>query len=212
MFTTPHLAVHLLAVQLFLVAFLWFYKAFKELGLDNVRGQFYFTMGIAFVFQGIGFTLTHYDPSQSKIILPFVGLLAYIMARFFFFVSNFRYIFYFQSLGYRLTGVRVALVLLFVVGITAATVSIPNVVGIFKTLSPYIVFILLDVFMVFIVYYNLFLLWGSEITKKWLIGCVVITTYILGDAMFIGSLPAVFPVFLWMIASALMGLIATLKG
>ncbi len=208
-FKIPHITPHVLALLLLLVASLWAYKAFGELGIDNVRGQFYAIMSIAFLFQGIGFVFTNMN---EVLTLSLVGITMYILARFFFFIANFRYIVYFQSLGYRLNTTRAAIVVVSTVLFTVLTLFIPNVIRIFLGLSPYIVFILLDVFMVFIVIYNLFLLWGSEIAKKWAIGSVVIVSFLMGDAFFIGGASPGISIFFWTLASTLMGIIATIRG
>jgi len=208
-FKAPHITPYVLAFLLFLVAALWAYKAFGELGIDNVRGQFYAIMSIAFVFQGIGFAFTNVG---SVITLSLTGIITYILARFFFFASNLRYIVYFQSLGYRLNLTRAMIVLFSTLAFTVLTLFIPNVVNIFVSLSPYIVFILLDVFMVFIVIYNLFLLWGSEIAKKWAIGSIVIVSFLMGDAFFIGGASPGISILFWTLASTLMGIIATIRG
>ncbi len=208
-FKVPYITPYVLAALLFLVAALWTYKAFNELGIDNVRGQFYVIMAVAFVFQGIGFALTNVG---NVITLSLGGIITYILARFFFFVSNLRYIVYFQSLGYRLNLTRALIVLFSTLAFTVLTLFIPNVVRIFLSLSPYIIFILLDVFMVFIVIYNLFLLWGSEIAKKWAIGSIVIVSFLMGDAFFIGGASPGISIFFWTLASTLMGIIATIRG
>ncbi len=205
----PYAVPYVLAILLLLVAGLWTYKALYELGADNVRGQFYLTMAIAFLFQGVGFAFTRID---GVITLSLIGVITYVLARFFFFVANARYIFYFQSLGYRLTVSRAVVVVAITLLLTVLTFFIPNVPGIFLTLSPYVVFILLDVGMVFIVLYNLLLLWGSEIAKKWAIGSVVIASFLMGDAFFIGGASPWISVGFWTLASTLMGIIATIRG
>jgi hypothetical protein len=208
-FYAPGGVPYVLSFLLFLVAALWFYKAFMELGMDSVRGQFYAVMALAFVFQGIGFTFTNVN---NVITLSFIGIIAYILARFFFFVANLRYIVYFQSLGYRLNPARAALVVVFTLFFTVLTFFIPNVANMFLRLSPYLIFILLDVGMVFIVIYNLLLLWGSEIAKKWAIGSVVIVSFLMGDALFIGGAEPWTSIAFWTLASTLMGIIATIRG
>ena len=209
LYAFPHYVMYVLGFHLVLISVLWAYKAVGELGLDNVRGQFYAIMAAAFLLQGLGFLMTGYG---KALLLPFTGLLLYILARFFFFVANVRYIAHFQSLGYRLNLLRgglVALITVLLLGITALT---PNVVPIFRTFSPYILFILLDVGMAFIIFYNLLLLWGSEIAKRWAMGSVAIGTYLFADALFIGGAPPIYPVLLWILASTVMGLIATIRG
>lgn len=205
----PEAVPYTLALLLMVVTGLWVYKAIYELGTDNVRGQFYLIMAVAFLFQGIGFAFTHID---GVITLPLLGIITYILARFFFFTANARYIFYFQSLGYRLSLKRAVVVVVITSVLTVLTFFIPNVPGIFLTLSPYVVFILLDVAMVFIVLYNLLLLWGSEIAKKWAIGSVVIASFLMGDAFFIGGASPWISVGFWTLASTLMGIIATIRG
>ncbi len=205
----PQGVPYVLAVLILLVAALWTYKALYELGADNVRGQFYLIMAVAFLFQGVGFAFTRID---GVITLSLVGIVTYVLARFFFFVANARYIFYFQSLGYRLNVTRAIVVITITLVLTVLTFFIPNVVRIFITLSPYLVFILLDVGMVFIVLYNLLLLWGSEIAKKWAIGSVVIASFLMGDAFFIGGANPWISVGFWTLASTLMGIIATIRG
>ena len=208
-YRSPPTVPVVLSLLLFLVTALWLYKALYELGLDNVRGQFYLTMAVAFLFQGIGFALTRVD---NTVTLGLAGMLTYVFARFFFFLANVRYIVHFQSLGYRLNAKRAAIVLLLTILFSAIATLIPNVVPMLFAFSPYSIFILLDVGMVFIVIYNLFLLWGSEIAKKWAIGSVVIVSFLLGDAFFIGGAPSSVSIFFWTLASTLMGIIATIRG
>jgi len=199
----------LLSLLLIFISFVWAVKAKVELGLDNVRGQFYAIMAVAFLSQGIGFAFTDVG---DAITLHLVGIITYILARFFLFIGNVRYIVYFQSLGYRLNLPRLAVVLLLTLLLIGMTVLVPNVTDMFRTLSPYALFIALDVGMAFIIFYNLLLLWGSEIAKKWAIGSVAIGTYLLGDALFIGQASPTYTVTLWTLASVMMGFIGTLEG
>ena len=208
-FRFPSYTPILLASLLVFITVVWAIKAAVELGLDNVRGQFYMIMAIAFLSQGIGFAFTNIG---DVITLPFVGIITYILARFFLFIGNVRYIVYFQSLGYRLNLTRFLTVLLLTFLLIGMTVLVPNVVDMFRTLSPYALFIALDVGMAFIIFYNLLLLWGSEIAKKWAIGSVAIGTYLLGDALFIGRASPTYTLTLWTLASVMMGFIATLEG
>ncbi len=209
LYLVPQYVMYVLGIHLMLISAMWMYKSAAELGFDNVRGQFYAIMSLAFLLQGLGFLLTGYG---NPIVLPFLGLLLYILARFFFFVANVRYIAHFQSLGYRLNLVRGLIVLILTVLLLGVTALIPNVLFIFRTLSPYILFILLDVGMAFIIFYNLLLLWGSEIAKRWAMGSVAIGTYLLADALFIAGVSPAYPVLLWVLASTVMGLIATIRG
>jgi len=202
-------AILALAALSIFVSVLWFYKAFYELGTDNVRGQFYAIMALAFLFQGVGFLFTRMGETLS---LSFLGILAYILARFFFFVANARYIIYFQSLGYHLSRGRAVVVFLLTALFAVLTFFIPNVPEMFVSFAPDMLFILLDVGMVFIVIYNMFLLWGSEIAKKWAIGSVVIVSFLMGDAFFIAGANPWISIAFWTVASTLMGLIATIRG
>ncbi|NPB03007.1 MAG: hypothetical protein GXO39_01140 [Thermotogae bacterium] len=207
-FINPRISFLLLGVLLMLVAALWIRKAL-ELGVRSVRGQFYAIMSFAFLFQGVGFTFT--DVSSS-IHLPFIALVSYTLARFFFFTANFRYIFYFQSLGYRLTFKRATVVVILTLLSAVLTLLIPRVPTILLTLSPFLLFLLLDVGMVFIVIYNMLLLWGSEIARRWAVGSVVIVSFLMGDAFFIAGAPPIASLGFWTIASTLMGIIATIRG
>ncbi len=209
LYLSPQYVMYVLGIHLVLISALWVYKSVSELGWDNVRGQFYAVMSLAFLLQGLGFLLTGYG---RTLVLPFLGLLLYILARFFFFIANVRYIAHFQSLGYRLNLLRGMVVLALTVLLLGITALIPNVVSIFRTLSPYILFILLDVGMAFIIFYNLLLLWGSDIARRWAMGSVAIGTYLLADALFIAGVSPFFTVALWILASTVMGLIATIRG
>ena len=205
----PSVVMYLLAFHLLLIGLLWLHKSLMELGLDNVRGQFYALMSLAFFLQGVGFALTEFKGGLS---LTFAGLLAYILARFFFFAANVRYILHFQALGYRLNLARAGVVALLTVVLIVVVLLIPNVVQILKSMAPESLFIILNVGMAFIIFYNLLLLWGSEIAKRWAMGSVAIGTYLFADALFIGGVSPAYPIVLWILASTVMGLVATIRG
>ncbi|NPA80145.1 MAG: hypothetical protein GXO29_03745 [Thermotogae bacterium] len=208
-FMAIHYVPYALAAFLFLVGVLWGMKAYGDLGLDNVRGQFYAIMALALIFQGIGFLFTSVGES---IELPTGGLAFYLLARFLFFAATVRYIAYFQSRGYRLNLQRAALVLLFTLFLVVSIFIVPNAWDTFRSLSPYTLFILFDAGIAFIVFYNILLLWGSETAKKWIVGSLAIAIYLFADALFISKVAPLYPLSLWALASFLMGFIATVRG
>ncbi|MEO0153789.1 MAG: hypothetical protein ABIL19_01860 [candidate division WOR-3 bacterium] len=191
------------------VSVVWFLKGYVELGLDNVRGQFYVIMSIAFLLHGLSF---FFAKLTDIFTFGLMGIILITIARFFFFAGNFRYIWFFQSSGYYLTFTRLIIVLVVFSILFAATFYIPNLVDIFKNMSPYVLFIILDWVMVFIVIYNLLLLWGTEIGKKWAIGAFVVSLFLFGDATFIAQINAIYPYVLWATADTLMAVIALLRG
>ncbi|MEO0147264.1 MAG: hypothetical protein ABIL23_01645 [candidate division WOR-3 bacterium] len=207
-FSGNPLALYSIGFLTIYVSILWFLKGYFELGLDNVRGQFYVIMSIAFLFHGLYF---FFAKLTDIFTFGLLGVIFMTIARFFFFAGNFRYIWFFQSSGYYLTFTRLIMVLILFSAIFAATFYIPNVVDIFKNMPPYILFIILDWGMVFIVVYNLFLLWGTEIGKRWAIGAFVVSFFLFGDATFLAQVNAIYPYVLWATADTLMALIAFIR-
>ncbi len=208
-FSVNPLALYGIGFLAIYVSIVWFLKGYVELGLDNVRGQFYVIMSIAFLSTGLSF---FFAKLTDVFTFELMGVILLIIARFFFFAGNFRYIWFFQSSGYYLTFTRLIIVLIVFSVLFAATFYIPNIVDIFKNMSPYILLIILDWGMVLIVVYNLLLLWGTEIGKKWAIGAFVVSFFLFGDATFIAQINAIYPYVLWATAKTLMGLIALLRG
>jgi hypothetical protein len=188
---------------------LWILKGALELGVESVRGQFYVIVGIAFLFQGLGFFFADFSKSVD---FDFFGLVFMTLARFFFFAANVRYIWFFQTSGYYLTFFRLMILLVVFSLIFTSTFFVPNLQDHFLKVSPLVSFIILDWGMVFIVLYNLLLLWGTEIGKRWAIGSIIIFSFLFADALFIAGFPSNFPFTLWTVSTFLMALISLIRG
>ncbi|NPB04428.1 MAG: hypothetical protein GXO39_08475 [Thermotogae bacterium] len=200
---------YVLGCILFVASLLWIHKAVSELGLKSVRGQFYVIMAFAFLFQGVGF---FFSRLKAGIDLSLVGLVLYVLARLLFFVGNLRYVAYFQSLGYSLNLTRGFVVVALTVVLGVIAFFFPGVKDTFSALSPYMLFIVLDLAMAFLIFYNLLLLWGSEIAKKWAMGSLAIGVYLVADALLIGGFDPKLTIFLWSFAATVMGLVGVIRG
>jgi hypothetical protein len=187
---------------------LWILKGI-ELGVESVRGQFYVILGTGFLFQGLAFFFADFGKTVKFEIF---GLVFMTLARFFFFASNVRYIWFFQTSGYYLTFVRLMILLVAFSLIFTSTFFVPNLQDHLLKVSPFVSFIILDWGMVFIVLYNLLLLWGTEIGKRWAIGSIVIFSFLFADALFIAGFPSNFPFTLWTVATFFMALISLIRG
>jgi len=184
-------------------------KGALELGVESVRGQFYVILGTGFLFQGLGFFFADFSETVKFDIF---GLIFMILARFFFFASSVRYIWFFQTSGYYLTFVRLMILLVAFSLIFTSTFFVPNLQDQFLKVSPLVSFIILDWGMVFIVLYNLLLFWGTEFGKRWAIGSIIIFSYLFADALFIAGFPSNLPFTLWTVVNFLMALIPLIRG
>jgi hypothetical protein len=193
-----------------IIAFIfWILKGALELGVESVRGQFYVILGTGFLFQGLAFFFADF----SKVVnFEIFGLIFMTLARFFFFASNARYIWFFQTSGYYLTFVRLMILLVAFSLIFTSTFFVPNLQDHFLKVSPLVSFIILDWGMVSVVLYNLLLLLGTEIGKRWAIGSIVIFSLLFADALFIAGFPSNFPFTLWTVATFFMALISLIRG
>jgi hypothetical protein len=208
-FSGNPLSKYSLALVCIITFIFWILKGAFELGVESVRGQFLVILGTGFLFQGLGFFFA--DVSET-VKFEIFGLVFMTLARFFFFAANARYIWFFQSSGYYLTFVRLMILLVAFALIFTSTFFIPNLQDHFLKVSPLVSFIILDWGMVFIVLYNLLLLWDTEIGKRWAIGSIVIFTFLLADALFVAGFPANFPFTLWTMTTFLMSLISLIRG
>ena len=188
---------------------LWILKGFFDLGIESVRGQFYVILGTGFLFQGLAFLFANVG---KTVTFETMGLVFMTLARLFFFAANARYIVFFQTSGYYLPFIRLMLLLILFSLIFTLTFLIPNLSDHFINVSPLVAFIILDWGMVFIVLYNLLLLWGTDIGKRWAIGAFVIFSFLFADALFIAQFPNIFPLTLWTFAVFFMSLISLIKG
>jgi hypothetical protein len=208
-FSGNPLSKYSLALVCIITFIFWILKGAFELGVESVRGQFLVILGTGFLFQGLGFFFA--DVSET-VKFDFFGLIFMTLARFFFFAANVRYIWFFQTSGYYLTFVRLMILLVAFSLIFTSTFFVPNLQDYFLKVSPLVSFIILDWGMVFIVLYNLLLLWDTEIGKRWAIGSIVIFTFLLADALFVAGFPANFPFTLWTMTTFLMSLISLIRG
>ncbi len=208
-FYMENYAAYILGAMTVYVSLLWFLKGYVELGVDNVRGQFYVIMSLAFLSMGLSF---FFSKIEDIFVFNLFGIILATVARFFFFAGNFRYIWFFQKSGYYLTFMRLIIVLVIFSVLFSLTFYIPNVVNVFSKMSPLVLFIILDWGMVFIVIYNLMLLWGTDIGKKWAIGAAVVSLFLFGDATFVAQLHATVPFLIWATADVLMASISLMKG
>jgi hypothetical protein len=207
-FSGNPLSKYSLALACIITFILWILKGI-ELGVESVRGQFYVILGTGFLFQGLAFFFADFSKSVNFEIF---GLVFMTLGRFFFFASNVRYIWFFQTSGYYLTFVRLMILLVAFSLIFTSTFFVPNLQDHFLKVSPLVSFIILDWGMVFIVLYNLLLLWGTEIGKRWAIGSIIILSFLFADALFIAGFPANFPFTLWTMTTFLMSLISLIRG
>jgi hypothetical protein len=207
-FSGNPLSKYSLALACIITFILWILKGI-ELGVESVRGQFYVILGTGFLFQGLAFFFADFSKSVNFEIF---GLVFMTLGRFFFFASNVRYIWFFQTSGYYLTFVRLMILLVAFSLIFTSTFFVPNLQDYFLKVSPLVSFIILDWGMVFIVLYNLLLLWGTEIGKRWAIGSIAIFSYLFADALFIAGFPSNFPFTLWTVVTFLMALISLIRG
>ncbi len=201
----PTATLPLLSAMLLVVGMLWIRKAVRELGWDNVRGQFYTIMGGAFLLQGVGFLLTGMGTS---ITLTVSAASLYLLARLMFLIGNARYILHFRSLGYGIGWPMTVLAVAITVAIGGTVLLLGNTSNI--PLSPW--FIVLDSAMLFIVLYNFLLLRGSDIASKWAIGYAVIFLFLVGDYLLAVGRETVYPVSLWTTSFVLMGAISLMRG
>jgi hypothetical protein len=208
-FSGNPLSKYSLALFSIITFILWILKGAFELGVESVRGQFYVIVGIAFLFQGLAFFFADFSETVKFDIF---GLIFMILARFFFFAANVRYIWFFQTSGYYLTFVRLMILLVAFSLIFTSTFFVPNLQDQFLKVSPLVSFIILDWGMVFIVLYNLLLLWETEIGKRWAIGSIIIFSFLFADALFIAGFPSNFPFTLWTMTTFLMSLISLIRG
>jgi hypothetical protein len=207
-FSGNPLSKYSLALACIITFILWILKGI-ELGVESVRGQFYVIVGTAFIFQGLAFLFA--DISET-VKFDIFGLVFMTLARFFFFAANARYIWFFQTSGYYLTFVRLMILLVAFSLIFTSTFFVPNLPDHFLKVSPLVSFIILDWGMVFIVLYNLLLLWGTEIGKRWAIGSIIIFSFLFADALFVAGFPSNFPFTLWTMTTFLMSLISLIRG
>jgi hypothetical protein len=208
-FSGNPLSRYSLALVSIITFIFWILKGALELGVESVRGQFYVIVGTAFIFQGLAFLFA--DVSET-VNFDIFGLIFMTLARFFFFAANVRYIWFFQTSGYYLTFVRLMILLVAFSLIFTSTFFVPNLQEQFLKVSPLVSFIILDWGMVFIVLYNLLILWGTEIGKRWAIGSIVIFSFLFADALFVAGFPSNFPFTLWTTATFLMALIPLIRG
>jgi hypothetical protein len=208
-FSGNPLSKYSLALTCIITFIFWILKGALELGVESVRGQFYVIVGTAFIFQGLAFLFA--DVSET-VKFDIFGLVFMTLARFFFFAANARYIWFFQTSGYYLTFVRLMILLVAFSLIFTSTFFVPNLQEHFLKVSPLVSFIILDWGMVFIVLYNLLLLWDTEIGKRWAIGSIVIFSFLFADALFIAGFPSSFPFTLWTVVTFLMALISLIRG
>ncbi|MCC6011617.1 hypothetical protein LM594_01350 [Candidatus Caldipriscus sp.] len=207
-FSGNPLSKYPLALACITTFILWILKGI-ELGVESVRGQFYVILGTGFLFQGLAFFFADF----SKVVnFEIFGLIFMTLGRFFFFAANARYIWFFQTSGYYLTFARLMILLVAFSLIFTSTFFVPNLQDHFLKVSPLVSFIILDWGMVFIVLYNLLLLWDTEIGKRWAIGSIVIFSFLFADALFVAGFPSNFPFTLWTVASFLMALISLIRG
>jgi hypothetical protein len=198
-----------LALTCIITFIFWILKGAFELGVESVRGQFYIILGTGFLFQGLAFFFADFSKSVNFEIF---GLVFMTLGRFFFFASNVRYIWFFQTSGYYLTFVRLMILLVAFSLIFTSTFFVPNLQDYFLKVSPLVSFIILDWGMVFIVLYNILLLWGTEIGKRWAIGGIAIFSFLFADALFVAGFPSNFPFTLWTVVTFLMALISLIRG
>ncbi|MFZ8835213.1 MAG: hypothetical protein ACO2O5_13640 [Candidatus Caldipriscus sp.] len=208
-FSGNPLSKYSLALTCIITFILWILKGALELGVESVRGQFYVIVGTAFIFQGLAFLFA--DVSET-VNFDIFGLVFMTLARLFFFAANVRYIWFFQTSGYYLTFVRLMILLVAFSLIFTSTFFVPNLQDQFLKVSPLVSFIILDWGMVFIVLYNLLLLWDTEIGKRWAIGSIIIFSFLFADALFIAGFPSNFPFTLWAMTTFLMSLISLIRG
>jgi hypothetical protein len=208
-FSGNPLSKYSLALSGIITFIFWILKGAFELGVESVRGQFYVILGTGFIFQGLAFFFA--DVSKT-VNFELFGLIFMTLARFFFFAANVRYIWFFQTSGYYLTFVRLMILLVAFSLIFTSTFFVPNLQDQFLKVSPLVSFIILDWGMVFIVLYNLLLLWDTEIGKRWAIGSIVIFSFLFADALFIAGFPSNFPFTLWTVVTFLMSLISLIRG
>ncbi len=207
-FSDNPLSKYPLALACIITFILWILKGI-ELGVESVRGQFYVILGTGFFFQGLAFFFADFSETVNFEIF---GLIFITIGRFFFFASNVRYIWFFQTSGYYLTFARLMILLVAFSLIFTSTFFVPNLQDYFLKVSPLVSFIILDWGMVFIVLYNLLLLWGTEIGKRWAIGSIAIFSYLFADALFIAGFPSNLPFTLWTVVNFLMALIPLIRG
>jgi len=208
-FSGNPLSKYSLALSGIITFILWVLKGALELGVESVRGQFYVILGTGFLFQGLGFFFADFSKAVN---FDFFGLIFITLGRFFFFASNVRYIWFFQTSGYYLTFVRLMILLVAFSLIFTSTFFVPNLQDQFLKVSPLVSFIILDWGMVFVVLYNLLLLWDTEIGKRWAIGSIAIFSYLFADALFIAGFPSNFPFTLWAVVTFFMALIPLFRG
>jgi hypothetical protein len=208
-FSGNPLSKYSLALMCIITFIFWVLKGTLELGVESVRGQFYVILGTGFLFQGLAFFFADFSKTVNFDIF---GLIFMTLARFFFFAANARYIWFFQTSGYYLTFVRLMILLVAFSLIFTSTFFVPNLQDHFLKVSPLVSFIILDWGMVFIVLYNLLILWGTEIGKRWAIGSIIILSFLFADALFIAGFPSNFPFTLWTVATLFMALIPLIRG
>jgi hypothetical protein len=208
-FSGNPLSKYSLALVCIITFIFWILKGALELGVESVRGQFYVILGTGFLFQGLGYSFADFGETVKFNIF---GLIFMALARFFFFAANARYIWFFQTSGYYLTFFRLMILLVAFSLIFTSTFFVPNLQDQFLKVSPLVSFIILDWGMVFIVLYNLLLLWDTEIGKRWAIGSIIIFSFLLADALFIAEFPSNFPFTLWTVANFFMSLISLIRG
>jgi len=208
-FSGNPLSKYSLALTCIITLILLVLKGAFELGVESVRGQFLVILGTGFLFQGLGFFFA--DVSET-VKFDIFGLVFMTLGRFFFFAANVRYIWFFQTSGYYLTFVRLMILLVAFSLIFTSTFFVPNLQDQFLKVSPLVSFIILDWGMFFIVLYNLLLLWGTDIGKRWAIGSIIIFSFLFADALFIAGFPSNFPFTLWTVVTFLMALISLIRG
>ena len=195
----------LLALMTGLASILWFRRTVVEFGLESVRGQFTALIGGMLLFQAVGFLFVE---STFPVRLGLIAALFFILSRTGILLANLRYVWYFLKQGYTLgwlmSLIVVALTLSLLLGILSTVVASSYTVE-----AIYLVGI--DILTLSVVVYNLMLLWGSEITKRWLFGSMVILLVTLGDALFLFYPGSPLPLILWSLAVLFMGITGTLR-
>jgi hypothetical protein len=207
-FLNPHSIRYAIGTMFAIASLLWLRRTLVEFGYRSVRGQFTAMLGLAFLIQAVGCLFIGIN---GAVKLTTAGLITFGLARFLFVLSNVRYAMYFLRRGYLLPLHRLLIVLLFSLLVLLPVFLIPGVWhGIFGY-PAYAFFVISDLILVISVFYNLVLLWGTEITVRWVVGSLGTVLLVLGDALFAGEHWAIATLLFWMASGTFMAIIGTIR-
>ncbi len=197
----------LLVVVFAVASLLWLRRTLVEFGFESLRGRFTFILSLAFAVQGVGILFLRIG---EAVALSVVGESIFILARLLFLLANSYYTLHWLRIGVAVWRLAVALSLTLL--ILSAELLLPGFLENLTSSPINLVFVAADHILLLTSFYNLLLLWGGDVARRWIAGAAVTLMLVLGDSFYVAGLPAPVTLVAWGLTGVSIGLTGTIRG